>query len=94
LARCKNELEEEARLGSFEAREPLRAEPSRTELEPAREPRANFPALLQRFVYDFGCLCEECFILEVAYTEMMFFLYRFSLGPSTRVVKLMSGRLG
>jgi hypothetical protein len=39
-ARCKNELEEEARLvrGS-------RAEPSRSELEPAREPRANFPAL-------------------------------------------------
>jgi hypothetical protein len=45
-ARCKNELEEEARLGSFEAREPLRAEPSRSELEPAREPRANFPALV------------------------------------------------
>jgi hypothetical protein len=45
-ARCKNELEEEARLGSFEAREPSRAEPSRSELEPAREPRANFPALV------------------------------------------------
>lgn len=28
---------------------------------------------LQRFVYDFGCLCEECFIIKVAYTEMMFF---------------------
>jgi hypothetical protein len=46
-ARCKNELEEEARLGSFEAHEPLRAEPSRTELEPAREPRANFQALVE-----------------------------------------------
>jgi hypothetical protein len=45
-ARCKNKLEEGARLGSFEAREPLRAEPSRSELEPAREPRANFPALV------------------------------------------------
>jgi hypothetical protein len=47
-ARYKNELEEEARLGSFEAHEPLRAEPSRTELEPAREPRANFPALYRQ----------------------------------------------
>jgi hypothetical protein len=55
-ARCKNELEEEARLGSFEAREPLRAEPSRTELEPAREPRANFPALLLRTTSKGGTL--------------------------------------
>jgi hypothetical protein len=31
-ARYKNELEEEARLGSFEAREPLRAEPSPSRL--------------------------------------------------------------
>ena len=35
-----------SRLGSLEAREPLRAEPSRSELEPVREPRAIFPALL------------------------------------------------
>jgi hypothetical protein len=38
-ARCKNELEKRARLGV-----PSRAAPS-SELEPAREPRANFRAL-------------------------------------------------
>jgi hypothetical protein len=44
---------EPARLGSFEAREPLRAEPSRSELEPAREPRAYFPALARRLEASF-----------------------------------------
>ena len=38
----------EKRLGSFQAREPLRAEPIRSEPEPAREPRAFFPALATR----------------------------------------------
>jgi hypothetical protein len=33
------------------ARAPLRAEPRRSELEPAREPRANFPALDQTAVH-------------------------------------------
>ena len=37
----------EKRLGSFQAREPLRAEPSRSEPEPAREPgELFFPALV------------------------------------------------
>ena len=44
-ARHFHEPEKQARLGSLEAREPLRAEPSRSELEPAREPRAIFPTL-------------------------------------------------
>ena len=34
-----------SRLVSFQAREPLQAEPSRSEPEPAREPRDFFPAL-------------------------------------------------
>ena len=37
-ARYFSEPRKEARLGSFQAREPLRAEPSRSEPEPAREP--------------------------------------------------------
>ena len=44
-ARHFSEPRKEARLGSFQAREPLRAEPSHTEPEPSFEPRAFFPAL-------------------------------------------------
>jgi hypothetical protein len=44
-ARCSSELKYLARLGSPQAREPLRTEPSCFELEPARELRAIFPAL-------------------------------------------------
>ena len=45
-ARRFSEPRKEARLGSFQAREPLRTEPSRTEPEPSFEPRAFFPALM------------------------------------------------
>jgi len=45
-ARCLDEPNIWARLGSFKARELLRAEPSCTEPEPAHEPRAFFPALI------------------------------------------------
>jgi hypothetical protein len=41
-ARYTNELENLARLGSLEAREPPRAKPSCSELEMTREPRAFF----------------------------------------------------
>jgi len=44
-ARHFSEPRKETRLGSFQAREPLRAEPSRTEPELSFEPRAFFPAL-------------------------------------------------
>jgi hypothetical protein len=43
-------------VGSFETHEPLRADPSRFELEPVHEPRAYFPALLAltNFLWRFG----------------------------------------
>ena len=46
-ARYFSEPRKEARLGSFQACEPLRAEPSRSKPEPAHEPRAFFPALVR-----------------------------------------------
>jgi hypothetical protein len=49
-ARLATKTSSKKRLGSFEAREPLRAELSRSELEPAREPRANFPALTSTYL--------------------------------------------
>ena len=57
-ARHFHELEKYARLGSLEAREPLRAEPSRSELEPARKPRAIFPALAAG-VLELGCAARS-----------------------------------
>jgi hypothetical protein len=42
-ARSSGELQNQARLGIVLAREPARAEPSLTELEPARRAWAKFP---------------------------------------------------
>lgn len=47
---------------------------------------------LQRFAYDF-CCAKSISSLKIHILNDAF-LYRFSLGPSTRAVKLMSGRLG
>jgi hypothetical protein len=46
-ARCSSEIKYLAWLGSPQAREPLGAETSCFELEPARELRAIFPALVE-----------------------------------------------
>jgi len=47
---------------------------------------------LQRFDYDF-CCAKSISSLKLHILKWCF-LYRFSLDPSTRVVKLMSGQLG
>jgi hypothetical protein len=45
VARWPNELKNLSRVGSLEVREPFRAEPSDSKLEPTRELRVFFPVL-------------------------------------------------
>jgi hypothetical protein len=56
LTRSFHEPQKQARLGLVMIVEPVRAEPSRCEREPARRARAFFPALLSSRFVDFKLL--------------------------------------